>query len=165
MNRHYNRFFNFLKRIEENYYESKSTFLKNCERSIQPDHLSCGVHAVNVILQYYDINVSTPKLIRLLGTNQEGTDTEPILNVLSRFDLNIVVNDSSSTQDIVRSVNNGFPMLITIDEWEHWVVIYGYSNSGIFLLDSNRKNFRCHWHYGQFLERWDDNWIAVIKPN
>jgi hypothetical protein len=87
-----------------------------------------------------------------------------MLNVLSGFDLNIEINESSSPRDIVDSVHNGHPMLITIDNWEHWVVIYGYSDKGIFLLDSNRKNFRCHWHYNQFMDRWDDNWLAIIKP-
>jgi ABC-type bacteriocin/lantibiotic exporter with double-glycine peptidase domain len=150
--------------MEERFYKGKGTYLKNCERSIQPDNLSCGVHAVNTILKYYNKNVATPDLIRLLGTNEDGTDTEPILNVLSGFNLNIEINETSSPKDIINSVRQGYPMLITIDDWEHWVVIYGYSDRGIFLLDSNRKNFHCHWQYGQFLERWDDNWIAIVKP-
>ncbi len=164
MNRYYNRFYNTLKKIEENIYNGKGTYLQNCSRSIQPDNLSCGVHAVSSILKYYNKNVSTPDLIRLLGTNEEGTDTEPILNVLSMFNLEIEINEASSPGDIFDSVQNGYPMLITIDDWEHWIVIYGYSDTGIFLLDSNRKNLRCHWPMGHFLERWDDNWIAVIKP-
>jgi len=164
MNKYYNKFYNVLKLIEENLYNGRGTYLKNCKRSIQPDNLSCGVHAVASILQYYDKEVSTPELITLLGTNQDGTDTEPMINALSSFDLNIEINETSSPRDIIDSVRSGYPMLITVDDWEHWVVIYGFSDEGIFLLDSNRKNFRCHWHFNTFMDRWDDNWLAIIKP-
>ena len=50
-----------------------------------------------------------------------------------------------------------------IDNGDHWVVVYGYSDDGIFVLDSSRNRFLNQWGYGEFIKRWDENWIAVVK--
>lgn len=45
----------------------------------------------------------------------------------------------------------------------HWSIIYGYTKTGIFVLDPvlnyilNERNLK------EFLKVWDDRWIVIVK--
>ena len=117
-----------------------------------------------VVLSYYRIDLTHEQIESALGTSKEdGTDTQPIINFLIANKLKVVINDRSSIKDIEQSIEQGQPMLITIDKWEHWVIVYGYSQNRIFLMDSNKKRFLNSMSRSEFEQRWDDNWLAVIK--
>ncbi len=117
-----------------------------------------------VVLSYYRIDLTHEQIESSLGTSKEdGTDTQPIINFLCANNLKVVINDRASIEDIEQSIEQGQPMLITIDNWEHWVIVYGYSQNRIFLMDSNKKRFLNSMSRSEFEQRWDDNWLAVIK--
>ena len=52
----------------------------------------------------------------------------------------------------------------TVDNGDHWAVVYGYSNDGIFVLDSSRSRFLNQWGYGEFIKRWAGNCnIGILR--
>jgi len=46
---------------------------------------------------------------------------------------------------------------------DHWSIIYGYTRTGIFVLDSSLGFIFNEWEWKEFLKVWDDRWIAVVK--
>ena len=154
--------YNKIRLIEERLHNG-ATLLVKINRSIQVDSFSCAVQAVYSILNYYNINRSHDEIASKLGTTEEdGTDTEPILNYLRSLKLKVIINEKATIDTIKESINKLSPVLITIDDWEHWVLIYGYSENRLFLLDSNKKRILNSIPHTEFLQRWDDNWIATI---
>ncbi len=153
--------FNILKDIEEYFYPD-AVLIPGIKKSVQLDAYSCGAQCAYVILDYYDKSNSIDAVIKELGTNKEGTDTEPILKLFIKNGLNVYVNEKAKLTDIYSAIDNNYPILISVDEGEHWVVIYGYSDENIFVLDPSIKSPFCAWSKKKFRECWD-NWIAVIK--
>ena len=82
---------------------------------------------------------------------------------MKKNDLEVVINRKTSLSDIKTTIDNGNPLLLSIDNGDHWMVIYGYSDEGIFVLDSSKKRILNHWGIAEFMKRWDENWAAVVK--
>jgi ABC-type bacteriocin/lantibiotic exporter with double-glycine peptidase domain len=156
--------YNFIKDVEE-VLSADSVVLK-MKRSVQLDSYSCGAQSVYMILSYYDKDKTLNEIKESLNTTEsDGTDTKQILNYLVDNKLEVQINEKGAISSIQNAIDNGYPVLITVDDGDHWVVVYGYSNDGIFVVDSSRSRFLNQWGYGEFIKRWDENWIAVIKGN
>ena len=154
--------YNCVKDIEE-VLSADSVVLK-MKRSIQLDSYSCGAQSVYMILNYYDKDKTLNEIKESVNTNEsDGTDTKQILDYLVSNGLDVQVNESGAISSIQAAIGKGYPVLITVDDGDHWAVVYGYSNDGIFVLDSSRSRFLNQWGYGEFIKRWDENWIAVVK--
>ncbi len=134
------------------------------KRSIQLDSYSCGAHCTYMILDYYGIDISFETVVGELKTNSKnGTDTKPIIKYLKKNGLEVVVNKKTNLSYIKATIDNGSPLLISVDNGDHWIVIYGYSEEGIFVLDPSKKRLLNHWGIAEFMKRWDENWTAAIK--
>jgi ABC-type bacteriocin/lantibiotic exporter with double-glycine peptidase domain len=154
--------YNFIKDIEE--VLSADSVVLQMKRSVQLDSYSCGAQSVYMILNYFNTDKTLNEIKESLNTTEpDGTDTKKILNYLLKNKLDVQIYEKATISSIQEAISNGFPMLITIDEGDHWVVVYGYSDDGIYVLDSSRNRFLNQWGYGEFIKRWDENWIAVIK--
>ena len=154
--------FNFYKDIEEK--RSPDSVLLDMKRSVQLDSYSCGAQCVYMILEYNNIHKTLDQILKGLNTSKRnGTDTGSILNYLRANGLRVAINKQSKITYIHSAIDNLDPILISVDEGEHWVVIYGYNKDGIFILDPSRREVKNLWGMKKFMRRWDDNWIAVIK--
>lgn len=159
----FNYVFNFLKNFEELFDRNKKILA--IKKSMQLNRFSCGIHSAFMILSYYN-KISNPNQIKydMKLLKKEGIDTEPLLKIFKNFGCTVSVNIKANISDIAKSVNNGKPILISVDDGEHWVVIYGYSKSSIYVLDpSIFSSIKCRWEIKTFLSRWDEDWIAVIS--
>ena len=154
--------YNFYKNIEEK--RSPDSVFLDMKRSIQLDSYSCAAQCVYTIMEYYKTPKTIDEILKGLNTSKkDGTDTGPILNYLRSNGLNVIINESSKLSDIQSAIDSLNPILISVDDGEHWVVIYGYNKNGIFILDPARKEIKNFWDMKKFMSRWDDNWIAVVK--
>ncbi len=154
--------YNCVKDIEE-VLSADSVVLK-MKRSIQLDAYSCGAQCVYMILNYYNKDKTLNEIKESLNTTEtDGTDTKQLLNYLVKNGLDVQINEKSTISFIQAAIGNGHPLLITVDDGDHWAVVYGYSDDGIFVLDSSRSRFLNQWGYGEFIKRWDENWVGVIK--
>jgi ABC-type bacteriocin/lantibiotic exporter with double-glycine peptidase domain len=152
---------NVIKFFEEKSKSAKT--IKCIKRSIQFDEVSCGVHVAFSILKYYNKKISIDKIKKKLGTDEYGTDEKAIFNLFRKKGLVVKTKWNATRKDIKKTVDNGFPILVTLYEGYHWVIIYGYSKTGIFVLDSALDFIFNEWDWSEFLDVWDDKWIAVIK--
>ncbi len=96
-------------------------------------------------------------------SKSDGVDTEPILALLRKRGLKVNVNENASLIDIKTDVDNNYPILISIDDGDHWVVIYVYSENFIWILDPAIKRISCKIRVDKFIKRWDENWIAEVE--
>ncbi len=154
--------YNCIKEIEE-VLSADSVVLK-MKRSVQLDSYSCGAQCVFMILNYFNKDKTLNEIKESLNTNEsDGTDTKQLLNYLVKNGFDVQVDEKGAISSIQAAIGNGYPVLIAVDGGDRWAVVYGYSNDGIFVLDSPRNRFLNQWGYGEFIKRWDENWIAVVK--
>jgi ABC-type bacteriocin/lantibiotic exporter with double-glycine peptidase domain len=165
MSKFVNKIFNYLKSIEE--FLDSSPICLDIKKSVQLDRFSCGIHSAFMILNY----LNKVKYLREINYNTEllkkdGIDTEPLLNIIRSFSCSFKVNSNAFLSDIAKAVNDKKPILISVDDGEHWVVVYGYSKNCVYVLDpSPLSAIKCRWNVKTFLKRWDENWIAVVSDN
>ena len=137
--------------------------IPNIKKSIQRDDYSCGVHSVKSITNYYDRHYSLQYIKKLLKTNKEhGTNQTAIENFFKKVGIAYKINTHASVADIENEINKLRPVLVALEDCEHWVVIIGYSENCFYILDSGsyivnkriyKKTFRRYW----------DEWIMSIK--
>jgi ABC-type bacteriocin/lantibiotic exporter with double-glycine peptidase domain len=160
------RFTNYLNSIEKK-NDPFGKYLK-LRRFNQIDRYSCGIQCAYSILDYYKLLTTEGELDKLI--NKNGTDFDVIKNIFQDYGLNISEKYDSSFQDIKNSIDKKHPLLTTINDTEHWVVIYGYSTknkniSHLFIMDPVLKRLKTKWTISKFKKHWrewDEQWIAII---
>jgi len=80
--------------------------------------------------------ITLPKLDRELQTDYTGTDLSDIKRVLKQYGLSYGVKKSAKLRDIRKAIDSGFPVLVTMYDGAHWAVVYGYSGSYVYVVES-----------------------------
>jgi ABC-type bacteriocin/lantibiotic exporter with double-glycine peptidase domain len=153
---------NAIKDVEE-FLSPSAVVIPGIKRSVQLDGYSCGAQCAYVILKYYGKARSIDATKKALGTTKEGTDTGPILRLLRKRGLRVSIKKDATLRNIYEAIDNQWPILISVDDGDHWVVIYGYSEDGIYILDPALKSLLCEWSAEEFGGRWDEAWVGVVK--
>ena len=153
---------NPIKRGEE-YFDSDASILPNMERSLQFDGYSCGVQSTYIILKHYGKARSVQNVDNELCAFQRGYASETaIYKLLRKRNLKVSRRLKANISTIKESIDEyEAPMLTTIDGNDHWVVIYGYSQTNIYVLDSVLLRPFVRWSKADFKARWD-KWGAII---
>ena len=125
---------NVIKFFEEKTKSTKT--IRGINRSIQFDEVSCGVYVAFSILRYYNKKMSIDKMKKELGTDGYGTDEKAIYNLFKKKGLIVKTKWNATRKNIKKAIDKGWPLLITMYEGYHWTIIYGYSKTGVFVLDS-----------------------------
>jgi ABC-type bacteriocin/lantibiotic exporter with double-glycine peptidase domain len=132
-------------------------------RSLQLDTYSCGLQSCHIILDYYGKAGAVENLRIELGTDEEGTGEDEILEHFRKSGLAVNVIPKGTLADIRHAIDSGAPILAyTVKQYEHWFVIYGYSESRIYVLDpSLKKLVRCSMSKADFSRYWP-GWLAAV---
>lgn len=109
----------------------------------QPNNYSCGVYAViNALLTLGD--EKSPKEVQeLTGTDKNGTSENGILNALINFGYQpkeYKTNNKDNAWRWVLSNSIEHPLILIVENWEHWVVIAGRIKNKVIWIDSDPKN-------------------------
>lgn len=150
-----------LQRIEER--RSPDSIVLGVRRSIQLDGHSCGAQSAFMILRYFGKARSISAVSNALGTNQTGTSTTSIVRLFRRRGLKPRINARANVDDLAKAVGLGAPSLVSMDDGEHWAVVYGYARGAVFLADpSIRRSLRVRVPTAAFCARWD-RWAMVVR--
>ncbi len=154
---------NITKKFEEKCFQDENPkILSGFRRSLQLDEYSCGVQSVYMILNYYDIDYKHKKLEKKLGTTEDGTDLKSIRALFKKHGLKTKIITNATLRDIKKAISEGFPILISVFEGEHWSTVYGYSDENIYIADpSVIKNIQVKISKPKFKEQWD-RWIMIV---
>lgn len=154
-------FGNVSKRLSELLLDDSANYLKGMRRSYQLDSYSCGVQATYSILKYYGKNILYEQVWEKLGVDDRGYASESaIYNLLRKKKLKISLRKTATFNTIYEAIDYyEAPILTTLYNYEHWVVIYGYSKDKFLVIDSlpspikrDKKSFKRVW----------DKWGAII---
>lgn len=101
---------------------------------------SCGAAALANACAELGLDVSEEEFIELAGTNPEGTDDEGMLRACQAVGLTpepMATDDAAAAWEwLIMYVAHGFPALICIDGWDHWIVVTGTDGENVLILDS-----------------------------
>ena len=70
---------------------------------------------------------------------------------------------SARLRDIKKAIDSGCPALVTMYEGAHWAVVYGYSESHVYVVDSwVLSHVWCRVAKEKFREQLD-KWMMFVK--
>jgi predicted double-glycine peptidase len=141
--------------------------LPDFPRSIQLDDYSCGAKAVYCILQYFNKQCTPESIEKELHTDSDGTSVSDIKRVLKRHGLKYRTLRKPGLRDLKTAINDGHPVLITLYDFEHYAVVYGYSSSHIFVSNPSLNilgygSIRCAISNAEFRKIWD-RWAVILS--
>jgi ABC-type bacteriocin/lantibiotic exporter with double-glycine peptidase domain len=162
--------FTALKAAEELAYPN-AKILWGFRRVIQLDGYSCGARVVQAVLCFHGIHRAPRTIERNLNTTWEGTDASDIAKVLRGYGLVVRIHRKMSLQDIRKTIGSECPLICTTWENEHYVAIYGISNSHVFVmnpsLDASKDGVGAIWcavTKWDFKKMWDRYGMVVARP-
>jgi ABC-type bacteriocin/lantibiotic exporter with double-glycine peptidase domain len=158
------------KRVEE-LTSRDAVVLDGMPRCVQVNDWSCGVECVRAVLTYYDVPLSFQKIVRIAGaTDEEGTPAGGIRKVLRRQGLTVHTFNKGRLRDLREAIDDGCPIIATVHDGGHYVVVYGYDSENLFVMNPSvnvtamgrigvrvdKRAFRNEWD-GWGIVVWDDS--------
>ena len=145
-----------------------ATILPNFPRALQLDSYSCGAKSVYCILQYFDRQCTLESVEEQLHTDENGTDVSDIKRVLKRYGLAFQILRKPGLRDLKAAIDDDCPVLISLCNGSHYSVVYGYSDSHIFVSNPSLNiltgfgSIRCAIPNAEFRRVWD-RWGIVVN--
>ncbi len=103
----------------------------------------CGPYALKHALGALGVFVSERHIARIAGTDQRGTDEVRLASAASRFGADLVVERMSepghARRALMASLAAQRPVLLCVDNWEHWVTAVGADARHVVLFDSSGR--------------------------
>jgi predicted double-glycine peptidase len=139
---------------------------------------SCGAASLQSVLAYYDVEMNESDLQKELGTTQEGTGSEKIVEVAEGQGLKVVQKYNSTVEDIKKHLNKKQLVIVEFqawqdetrkvsykDDWEsgHYAVVIGMDKKNIYMMDPSLLGSRGVLPITEFLERWHDTDSKKVK--
>lgn len=141
--------------------------IKNFPEVRQTYEYDCGAKALQAVLQYYGIDLSEEKIMRISGTNQKtGTSISGIIKVLNK---NKLKQDARqfTLKEIKRYINKKIPVILILQAWTskkkinwekdlsdgHYVIAIGYDKEKIYFEDPY-SIFRTYLTFKELYKRW-----------
>ena len=150
-------------KVIEEWADPDCRCLDGFTRSLQLDGYSCGAQCTFMILRYFGKARSIENVTRELATDTDGTSQTQIRTLLKRRGLRPKRISSPKLRHLREAIDSDCPVLIAVDDGEHWVVVYGYSPGKIYIADPALcSSIVCGRSSRDFRSRWDD-WAMVVS--
>ena len=102
----------------------------------------CGPTAIQNALRALGRRVGQESIAALCGTTEEGSDESDLLRGLGRMEIPCTVFEDSDPKVarywLDKKLNQGYPVLLCVDHWDHWVCVIGAAGDRYILIDSER---------------------------
>ena len=132
-------------------------------RAVQLDNYSCGAQSAFMILRYFGKARSIERTIKLLGTDADGTGIQAMTRLFRARRLAPRRIADGTKQDIRRAIDDGHPVLVLLDDEEHWACMYGYGKGRVYLADPLPHSLRVVVSWPDFRKRWVGKGAAVSR--
>jgi ABC-type bacteriocin/lantibiotic exporter with double-glycine peptidase domain len=157
---------NTLKNIEELIYQGdKSVVLPNFPRTIQLSGWTCGARCVYSILRSKGRRCTVESVERELRTDWEGTDVTDVRKVFLKHRLKFIEKKHCRLPDVRKAIDDGNPVLISVNQGSHYSVVFGYSNAHIYVMNpavfGGSGSIFCRVPRKDFADFWD-HWCIIV---
>lgn len=113
---------------------SKDTVLLTTYSYQQTTAYTCGPAVVMSLLHYYGMlnraqmnHVTEMRLANEMGTTQEGTSQQNMVNWLENHGFNVSYGQGVTIDMLVKNIDRGIPTIITWNDWNgHSILVVGY---------------------------------------
>ena len=123
-------------------------FKKKFPTHLQFDQTDCGSTCVKIILDYYNIGVSSSHIKEICFTDLQGANILDVSNALKYFNFDV----TTTKIDIDTLIEHGtLPSVLLFDN-NHYVVLYKITRKGFYISDPEFGKYKLN--RGLFLERW-----------
>lgn len=134
-------------------------------RIIQLTSYHCGPMCISSIGLYFK-KLNKPSEIYSILENlnldvTRGTDTPEMKKILKQLGLKSKNHYNITIEKIKEIIIKGNPILATVDDWEHWVVIKGIDDNFVWIMDSVLYKKQKYTHK-EFLEILDNEEVYEI---
>jgi predicted double-glycine peptidase len=132
----------------------------------------CGPKALQMVMEYYGVEIREDTLIKELGTDgKNGTSVDSMIFVAEKYGFKVFVATGVSLEQLKNFVDGGSPVIVlvqawgerymTLEDWKtdyddgHYAIVIGYNNNIIIFEDPS--SIRRTWlTEEEFLFRWHD---------
>jgi hypothetical protein len=120
----------------------------------QARNYTCGYAAALMILRYFHPDAPAQALYTRLGTCRDGTRQNAIVRELRRSGVSANVRYDCHFGRIVRSIDQGKPIIGYLHDIDHWMVVYGYGRDPdrVFVADPEPQE-PCEHRWSSYGER------------
>lgn len=123
-------------------------FRKKFPTHLQFDQTDCGATCVKIILDYYNLNISSSYIKEICFTNIQGSNILDVSNALKHFNFEVTI----TRIDENTLINHGtLPAVLLFDD-NHYVVLYKISKKGFYISDPEFGKYKLSREL--FLKRW-----------
>lgn len=130
----------------------------------------CGAAALQVVMEYYGVEIRGDKIRKELKTNENGTSYVDMIALAQKQGFQVFASEGVTLEQLKRFVDDGYPVIVlvqawaekymTLAEWKkdydngHYVVVIGYQDNIIIFEDPascrrtwlTEKEFLARWH-------------------
>ncbi|MBU2053896.1 MAG: C39 family peptidase [Proteobacteria bacterium] len=131
----------------------------------------CGPKALQTVMAYYGVETREDKLMKALGTGQEGTPVSAMIALSEQYGFRVEAGEHWNLQDVKRFVDEGNPVIVLLQAWAnrymslaewrkdyedgHYAIVIDHAK-GVLLFE-DPGSFRRTWlREREFLARWHD---------
>ena len=122
----------------------------------QPNQWQCGPFALKHALLMQGVRAHEDTLARIAGSSeQDGTDENQLAQAAAHFGAHLVITRRRSATAARSTLTHWLrdqPVLLCLDQWDHWVTAVGCDEERVVLLDS---------HYDTVLRV--EDWATVLR--
>lgn len=135
---------------------------------------TCGAACLAAVYNYYGEDINESTVVKLLGTNKNGTDHRKIVAV-SKSKGYKVDDGVNTVAKLKEYTDKGIPVIVAIQAWEtvpkdpeknysdgHYVVAIGVSNNTVYFEDPSIVN-KGYLSIEDFEKRWHDKDVRGLK--
>jgi len=125
----------------------------------QPNKWQCGPFALKHALIMLGKIVDEKQVSRIAGTHWwGGTDEIKLARAARSFDCTMEIVRRTSThrakRELLLALKKGYPCLLCVDSWSHWVTVVGAEKGNLILIDSSAAPVVRVESWRQLKKRW-----------
>jgi hypothetical protein len=140
----------------------------------QPNNWSCGPFALKHALIMLGKFVDEKRAARIAGTHWwSGTDEIKLARAARAYDCRMPIiretNPLHARRELLYSLKRGYPALLCVDKWGHWITVVGAEKGRFIYMDSRKAPVVRYDSWRALKKRWgyyekykEDNFYGKI---
>jgi len=109
----------------------------------QPNKWQCGPFALKHALVMLGEIVDEKEISRVARTHWlAGTDDEKLARAAQKYDCDMMLtrrtNPLHARRELLLSLKRGYPVLLCVDRWSHWITVVGAEREKFIYVDSRK---------------------------
>jgi len=126
----------------------------------QPNKWACGPFALKHALVMLGVFVDEKEVSRIAGTHWwAGTDEIKLARAAKAYDCELVFirrkSDDRAKRELLQCLKRGYPSLLCVDRWSHWITVVNAERGRFVVLDSQYDPVVSVNSWSELKNRWD----------